>query len=743
MPVFVLRFILFFTACTFILTPAWAAEVRRTKVLRTTEPMRIDGVLDESVWINGETIGDLIQADPFPGKPPTERTEVRLARNEKALYIAARCFDRDTKKLFTSTMLRDAQFYTDDGLEIVIDTFHDLRNAYYFSVNAVGAMTDGKVIENRGADLSWDGIWDGKTTIDELGWTAELEIPFQTLSFNPDNDEWGFNIERIYARLDEDDRWEAISRDVEVVAVARAGVIEGMKGLSQGIGLDVKPYGLLGVNRDITRPDHVKPVKDAGVDFFYRVTADLLSSTTINTDFAETEVDTRQVNLTRFPLLYPEKRDFFLEDAGVFQFGFAGIGNPTYAPMLQSSSKMVIPYFSRRIGLVRGSEVPILLGEKLTGKVGRLELGVVAVRTRDGEYTNTSGELVSVPAQNFFVGRAKYGLLRESYVGGIYTYGEPTGTRHNNLFGMDFALATSNFLGRRKSFSVSGFGLKSNTSGIENRDYAYGAQVAYPNDLFHLGASWQDIGQNFNPELGYFSRRGVRITTATAKWGPRPKLANIRQMLFMFGFTNSFNRVYNAVETRTYSVSPFQLTFLGGGANVKYELIHNFERLFVPFAINRNVTIPAGDYSFLQHAISYQNPRNVQFAYRIAYAKGHFYSGNSDQLTINTSWRPSAVFSLGADLTQYWIRLKEGSFNTSLALGRFNYSFNPNLGLTNFIQYDTVSRNIGLQSRLYWIIKPGSEAYFVFNHEWQENILDRFEAQRLDARIKLNYTFRF
>ncbi len=391
---------------TVIASAAGAADVRRARVVRTTQAIRIDGILDEEVWRNTPPIGEFVQADPFPGKPPTEQTEVRLAFDDDALYIAVRCLDRDPSKILSTTMARDGRPFDDDNLEIVLDPFHDRRSGYYLQVNAAGSMSDGRIIENRLADVSWDGIWDARTRIDERGWTAELEVPFKTLSFRPDVGTWGFNIERTIARVNEESRWEGAVLDSTIHAVSRGGDIEGLEGVSQGIGLDIKPYGLLGVNRDIGRADRVQPKREAGADIFYRLTPNLLSSTTINTDFAETEVDTRQVNLTRFPLFFPEKRAFFLEEAGVFQFGLPSAGNT------------MLPFFSRRIGLVGGETVPILFGEKLTGKIGRLEMGLLDVMTRDSDIA---------PSENFVVGRAKYGFWRQSYVGGIFTHGEPTG----------------------------------------------------------------------------------------------------------------------------------------------------------------------------------------------------------------------------------------------------------------------------------------------------------------------------
>jgi hypothetical protein len=701
---------------------AWPASVRHTRVARITEKIRIDGILDEAVWQSIEPIGEFVQTNPYPGKAPTEQTEVRLAYDKDALYIAARCWDRAPDKLLSTTMARDGNMYTDDNIEVVIDPFHDRRNGYYFMVNPAGSMTDGRIVENRLAGVSWDGIWDARTRIDERGWTLEMEIPFKTLSFDPNISTWGFNIERTITRVTEESRWEGATLNSLIHVVSLGGDIEGLEGLSQGIGLDLKPYGLLGVNRDVMRPDRVKPVRDAGADIFYRVTANLLSSTTINTDFAETEVDTRQVNLTRFSLLFPEKRAFFLEEAGVFQFGFPG------------SSSTFLPFHSRTIGLVGSQRVPILFGEKLTGKAGRLEVGLLDVMTRESDIA---------PRENFFVGRVKYGFRRQSYIGAIFTNGNPTGANSNTLGGADLVLATNNFLGSRKNFDVAVFGLKTSTPGIRSRDFAYGGQIRYPNDLWNLVYSWQDTGENFDPKLGYVRRRGVRTNTLNARFAPRPRRHRyIRQVSMEFDFEDYHSTVQRALESRSASFTPLGILF-HGGQRLSYAVSRNTEQLFRPFRIHTGVEIPTGRYSFTRHTASISGPTNRLYTYKLTYDRGCFYTRTSDEITGSVSWRKGARMTTGLEMRQYWVRLKEGNFNTSLALVRFNYFFSPKLSVTNFVQYDTDSRNIGLQSRLRWILKPGQEVYVVFNHEWQENQLDRFEALRSDVRAKLNYTIRF
>jgi hypothetical protein len=712
-----------------VVAPAWAAEVPRARVIPAKERIRVDGVLDEEIWRTNPSIGPFTQAEPDQGQPPREPTDVWLAYDDRALYIAVRSHDREPDRIFTSSKARDGRPFDDDSLEIVIDTFLDRRNGYYFQVNAAGSLSDGRIVENRLADVSWDGIWTAETRIDADGWVAEIEIPFKTLSFKPGGTAWGFNIERTIARYNEESRWASAVLDSMIHAVSRGGVIEGLEGLTQGIGLDIKPYGLLGVNKDVTRRDQVSPAHQIGADAFYRITANLLSSTTINTDFAETEVDTRQVNLTRFPTLYPEKRAFFLEESGVFQFG------------LPSSSSSLIPFFSRRVGLVGGRTVPILLGEKLTGKVGRLEMGFLDVATREaGTENGTTG----IPRQNFVVGRVKYSLGgRQSYVGAIFTHGEPTGKTDGTLYGGDMSLATDNFLGNRKNFDFTLYGLKTRTPGLDSRDYSYGLQARYPNDRINLSYSWQDIGENFDPKLGYVRRRGVAVNSALAQYRPRPQNNRyIRQATFGFGFDDFRNTEEGRTETRSYSLTPLNLLF-HGGERISYEVNHQFERLFEPFRIHEGIAIPVGGYSHLRHAVSITGPTNKVISYNVTYDKGGFYSGSSDEITGRLTWKKSASLTTSVELRRYWVRLAEGNFNTTLALVRLNLFFTPKTSLTNFVQYDTDSRNVGLQSRLRWILKAGQEMYVVFNHQWQEDAFDRFRTLSSDFRAKVNYTVRF
>ena len=699
-------------------------EVRRAQACRISEDVRLDGVLNDAAWRTAEPIGELVQREPREGAAPSEPTEVRVAYNPDALYIAVRCRDSQAGRLRSSQMRRDGSLTYDDNVQLLLDTRHDRRNAYYFATNPAGVMVDGTISDNNAANLNWDGVWSVKTRTDPDGWTAEFRIPFKTMAFDRDARSWGLNISRRIARLREEDRWTSANLDSEFFLVARAGDISGLEGLRQGIGLDLKPYALGGYSRDVTRDPRNQMVRDAGMDVFYRITSSLVSSTSFNTDFAETEVDTRQVNLTRFPVLFPEHRPFFLEDSGIFEFA-AGPGTRDFTP-----------FFSRRIGLVGGEEVPILFGQKITGKMGRFDVGLMDVQTRSSEIA---------PAENFFVGRAKANFWSQSYVGALVTRGEPTGTTSNTQVGVDLKIATANLFKRGKNFRSLLYGSKTDTPGLKGQNTFWGTEIVYPNDLVYVWYRARGVGQNYNPALGFMRRTGVRESAMGSNLRPRPKFWNIRQVSFKFYYTGYLNLAHREVESRKFTTTPFEIEF-NSGEHFTYNYTPDFERLFVPFEVHPGVSIAPGGYWFDRHTLTFETAQNRPFYFKVISELGTFYSGDSQQLSPQLVWTKNRHLTTSLELQQYWVKVREGSFRTRLALWRLDYAFSPRLSLANFVQYDTDSRNLGLQSRLRWMIQPGNEIFLVINHAWQYTTLDRFEkleAVLTNARVKLNYTFRF
>jgi hypothetical protein len=728
-----------------------AADDYEAAVRPISEKIRIDGVLDEPAWQENPSLTNLLQVEPNPGAQPSEATKVWLAYDKDSFYIAVRCEDGNPEKIVATEMGRDAKlmnmnFGINDNLEIILDTYHDQRNAYYFATNSAGSLVDGRVTENQEPAMEWDGIWNVRTRIDSEGWTAEFEIPFKTLGYNPGISTWGFNISRYIARGRETIRWASPSLDVKIHHVVRAGRIAGIESPSQGIGLDIKPYGITGFTRDVARKDRVQGEGDGGFDMFYRITANLVSSTTVNTDFAETEVDTRQVNLTRFPLFFPEKRTFFLEDAGIFEFAKQEIQGP---PNMSMGSDL-LPFFSRRIGLVQGNEVPIWVGQKLTGKIGRFDLGLMTVQTgtfTEDERLDAGDEQappLRLPSKNLSVGRVKTNFLSQSYVGAMFTNGDPTGQTSNQMGGIDLKLATSNFLNRQKNLSLMLFATKTRTSGLKNRDNSYGGIISYPNDLFEFQYRWMKIGEQYNPALGFVPRKGVRISSFAAGFGPRPEFWTIRQMSFEVRYTDYYKLDRGTWETKEMTVNPLRLRF-DSGEFIGYEWRWYREHLFEEWFINPNngIGLPPGEYNYNDHNFFLMTSQSRPFSVRSEFGVGSYYSGTRRRLKGEFTWRKDRHLTTSFDFEQNWIRLKEGDFNTSLAMFRLDYSFTPFVTLANFVQYDTDSRNIGLQSRLRWILTPGKEFFVVLNHSWQENELDRFVPAQTRFRVKLNYTFRF
>ncbi|MHC4220183.1 MAG: carbohydrate binding family 9 domain-containing protein, partial [Planctomycetota bacterium] len=368
----------------------------QVEIVRTETPPTIDGVLDEPMWGQAAVIDNLTQVEPLEGVAPTRQTEIRILFDDQLIYFGVRCFDPEPDRIVARQLGRDGSLDSDDRVELVIDPIFDRRSGFFFATNPVSARLDGLVVNNRQIDIEWDGIWYAKSSIDDQGWVAEFAIPFQTISFNPKTTRWGFNLERVVRRDREVSRWSGPSRNLEIQSVANAGVLEGIRDITQGLGLDVKPYAKGTYEHGPTSDDFSVT---GGADLFYKLTPAITLTLTFNTDFAETEVDERQVNLTRFPLFFPEKRDFFLQDAGIFRFG--GIRrNP-------------LPYQSRRIGLdENGLPVRILAGAKVTGRQSGWNLGFL---------TTYMDNTPTVDHKLLSVARVSRDVLDESAVGFIAT----------------------------------------------------------------------------------------------------------------------------------------------------------------------------------------------------------------------------------------------------------------------------------------------------------------------------------
>ncbi len=690
-----------------------------------TAPVRLDGVLDEEAWQQAGVIADLVQQAPKPGAPTPYRTEVRVLVDGDTLYLGVTCLDPDPSRIAVHTMQRDGDLTGDDTVAFILDPFGDRTTGYFFQVNAAGARQDGLYSDPENIPLDWDGIWEARARVNPQGWTAEIAIPSLTLRFPKGQTAWGFNVERRIARDRIVVRWTGTTLDALLGDLRRAGELGGVEELRQGRGWSVSPYGLVRSERDFTT-DEATTKPDAGLDVSYSLGPELTGVLTLNTDFAETEVDTRQINLTRFPLFYPEKRQFFNDGANQFSFGLG-------------LEEEFIPFFSRRVGLFEGEQVPIRGGVKLVGRQGRWGIGVLDVQTED---------ISAAPGSNLFAGRVTYDVDQHLRLGVIATDGNPDGIHDNSLAGVDAVWRTSTFRGD-KNFSVGVWGARTDGDVPAGKRSGYGFKVDYPNDLWDVAAIYTEFGDGLNPALGFLPRPGTRWYTASLSYQPRPQqgwwAGSVRQFKFelepqvvtdLGGTTQSWSVFTAPVNVEMQSGDGFELNWQP-----------QFERLDTPFEIAQGVVIPPGSYRFDRFRVEVETSlhRPWQIAAQVWF--GTFYTGRMDE------WIPSLAYTtpgghlqlkLSADLA--FGDLPEGSFAERLWQLNVVYAFTPDLLLSAYTQYDNDSNNLGINTRLRWTIRPGTDFYVVWNHGWLhpegEERWSVFKPLSDQAVVKLRYTWR-
>jgi len=705
----------------------------RVKALRleSNEAISVDGRLNEGVWQRTMPATDFIQQEPSNGTPGTERTEVRFAYSKTSLYMGVTCFDSEPDKLLGNTMQRDAVLTSGDRFMWSFDPYLDGRSGYFFEMNPSGAMGDSLISASDStgggtdnAARAWDGIWFARVNRSEVGWTIEIEIPFRTIKFDPNAPAWGTNFQRTIRRKNEEDLWTGYARNEGVRMMQSAGLLEGISDVSQGIGLDVQPYttGSYLDARGRNRGDSYNG--DVGGDLTYSITPELKFNFTVNTDFAETEVDQRQVNLTRFPLLYPEKRGFFLE--GITFFDFSG-----------EQSFRISPFFSRRIGLdANGQPQRIDYGTKLTGQVGHNNIGFLQVRT-----ANTPG----LPGDDFTVLRAKHRFFRQSFVGMYYTRrAERDGAiRDRYTYGADFLLATSRFRGNQK-LNMNGYYLWTTPTGPSKQTALYGWRLEYPNDRWLARIIARELQPGYDPAVGYFERRNIRFYNPELQFAPRPKKFNRVVRRFVFTSDTEFTTdLHNRIVTRELKFTVFQMD-LQSGDSVQVTLTPTREALDQDFEIYKGVKLPGGAaYDFNRYNIHVSTSNQRVLSLDGQFDGGTFYTGHGRKITANLSVRPRVGVLLNVNNEWTRVELAQGKFSTSVLRFSANNQFSPWIGVANSVQYDSVSRILGWQFRYRWILRPGNDIYFVYAHNWFDNPIGPRATLDRKAATKILYTHRF
>ena len=698
------------------------ASEKSVRVVRTQTRPVIDGRLDDAVWQNAMPVDDLHEIQPVEYAEPSEGTVIYLLYDENALYVAARMYDSEPDQIRARILRQGQQVFGDDWISINIDPFHDRRSGYRFFTNPNGLRQEGIFRNVTDTEWEWEGIWYAAAAIDDEGWTAEMEIPYKSISFDPNSDTWGINFRRAIARRDERIGWVSRNRNTDP---STSGIAVGFEGLQQGKGLDIIPsIAVTNAKNFAADPAEVSTSSadtDPSLNVFYKITPSLTSALTINTDFSATEVDDRQVNLTRFGLFFPEKRDFFLQDADIFEFG-----------QLDQNGR---PFFSRSVGLSStGTPVDLEVGGKVTGRIGRFNIGALAVR---------QDESTGIEADNAVVARISANVLQESAIGFIATEGDPGSNADNRVQGIDFRYRNTRLPGGRM-LETSAWVQHSETEGLEGDDSAWGLRLRSPNETgWRGGMRYSHIEENFNPGLGFVNNAGIDQFNMGTEHIWRPSGGFLRSVLTGVNMERKAYISEGGLQSRRRTMRLLELESRRGD---ELRIRHHWrdEVLIEDFQIHRDVVIGEGAYAFRDFNLEIQTADNRKVYGTIDYRIGPFFNGDRVQTEVGVSWRPSGRFFGALSYETNDIHLPEGDFITRLAQYRAEIVFSPRLSWVSLIQYDNVSEVIGFNSRLVWIPEPGREGFLVLNHNVKDfDGNNRFESLSSDASIKFNYTFRF
>jgi Domain of unknown function (DUF5916) len=696
-------------------TPAQQTS-RAAQATRVDHGPHLDGTLDDPLWQLATPVDNFLQREPFEGQPPTEKTEVRILYSKHEVYFGIQCFDSNPTGIVASELRRDVSQELDDYFEIIIDSSHDRRNAFVFQVNPLGTQRDALITEERrtesgmgDGDSGWDGVWVSEARRTKQGWTATVAIPFSTLNFmQSTNVIWGINFKRFIRRKNEEDLWSAWRRVDGISRISQSGELHGISDIGSGRLFIVKPYGLTGFS-------HFPPsaagtgftpgtsaLYTGGVDVKLGLRSNLVANLTANTDFADADVDTQQFNLTPYKLFFPEKRQFFLENAGVFSFPLGGDTDSLF--------------FSRNIGIdpITGQEVPINGGAKVTGTLGKFELGLMDVDTRH------SGPN---PYANFAVMRVKRALWGGSYIGlmGIdKRSGDPLDT-FNQTEGADTRLVFF------KDLAVNAFAAQTRTPGINSGQTDIGGSFRYQSNWLELFGEHRRIQPNFNPEVGFLERQDCICNYLDANFKVRPKIEGVREMNFE-GFMFHAPDVRHVLQTQEWQ-NTFRLE-LNNGSYSDDDIVDVFtQRLISPFNIYKNVSLPVGEYHWTRHQLTYGSPQDRRLTINFFERFGTYYNGHLNEARVRTTYRASERLSF--NFAEQWNRFRLGTTtdptgttilpasagNFSVVFGSFqtNYSFSRFLTLSTLVQMDTANnQGASANIRLRWNYRPDSDLYIIY-----------------------------
>ena len=722
-----------------------AAGRATIRAVRAVEPLAIDGTLDESVYQDTQPVSDFVQTLPDEGAPASERTEMWVLFDDDNFYLAGRCWDSAPESEWVLTEMRRDSFNVlqNERIGFMIDSFYDRRNGMIFNLNAIGGRMDGQITDERDYNGDWNPVWQAETGRFDGGWTFEVAIPFKSLRYRPGREQvWGLNLSRRVF-------WKnelvyvvpmPVSREPGAIFLSSlAATLVGLEVPGGGTTLEIKPYAIADLTSDRTTTPLIANQfgGEAGLDVKFGVTQNLVADLTLNTDFAQVEADEQQVNLTRFSLFFPEKREFFLENQGLFAFGGGGTG-----PFGGGNDTPVL-FYSRRIGYGRrpgtseGREVPMDAGGRLTGRVGDFSVGVMNIQT--------GGEPVTATAPtNFSIVRVKRDLLRKSSVGAIFTRRSESrlGPGSGATFGVDGAFAF------RDTVNINTYWAQTDNPDAGDDDVSYRAQMEYRGDRYGFQLEHLAVGHDFNPEAGFLRREDFDRSFGSFRFSPRPhSIAAIRQFTWEGSFDYYESRA-GVVETRL-AQGMFGIELESSDEfNVHYT--RSYEFLDKPFDISSDVTIPVGGYQFQDLMTSYQLGRQRVFSGRIAFQHGSFYGGEKTTLELGLGGgfgagrlKITRQLAVEPGISFNRIELPQGRFTTELVTTRTTYTVTPLMFLSALVQYNSSNSSLGANVRFRWEYQPGSELFVVYN-EQRDTLSPRYpELQNRAFVVKINRLFRF
>ena len=701
------------------------------RAVRIREPLVIDGRLDEDVYNQISHLGAFIQQEPEEGDAASEPTDIWIFFDDKNLYVSARCWDSHPERVVANELRRDANnIFQNDNITIALDTFYDRRNGLMFQTNAIGGLRDQEITDERNGNIDWNAIWDVKTRRFDQGWTAEFEIPFKSLRYRGGGAQtWGINIRRVVRWKNETQFLSPVPKSYAQGGIQKfssAATLVGLELPDDRPPLELKPYGIAAMtDRRVGAQVSRDGASDVGFDFKYGLTKGLTADFTFNTDFAQVEADDQQINLTRFSLFFPEKRDFFLEGQGIFQFGASRnnfFGPSNVAPAI---------FFSRRIGLNDGKEVPITAGGRVSGRAGKYSIGALHIRTGEEPEANAA-------ATDFTILRVRRDVFRRSTIGLIATNRSPesSGAGTNQVFGTDANLAFFD------NVLVTGYYAQSRTPGERRDESSYFGKFTYSGDRYGIDAEHLYVAGGFNPDIGFLRRQNFRRTYGQGRFSPRPANTRIVRKYSYEGSVDYLTDPNNVVETREQQAA-VRVDFTNGD-NLEVEYSENYELLRNPFAIADGVTIAAGGYGFRELRTRYMLGPQRHFTGNLSAATGSFYDGKRTDVGYNGRVEVTPRFAVEPRVSINWIDLTAGSFTTKLTSARLSYTFTARMALSALLQYTSTSHTLSSNIRWRWEYRPGSDLFVVYSDGHDTVTRTGIPAlQNRSVAFKLTRLFRF